>query len=371
MPSERKAEEKYQIPEKTLDTLMDLQAGFTGRMPKRSEFRAQLQVALESDDEVVGVFPPVRMAAQELLGSGVISLHPGIGEDTVRTRADRLYDLINGSDEGWCELLKTMAEHPNRSVRNLLSITEYRIAEGIGSTQELLTFDEVQELGGIVARGSHGVTITRPKFETAPDGRRHATGEYEYERLFAAEVCRGLDPKRYRKRPMRLNPESPESMDMFERATAYVDIDDLDPIGAYVVGMRYGSLLEGSPLPARPEVSTASELISRLESIQERASSICARVDRELTLARHPDWVNERDMASREREARVVKKASRPVKAPTGQAGAVLTAKDKAALDELRNRPGTNAIKEALEVMRARGADSVHGDVPAPQMGRN
>lgn len=346
---------RFRIPGDTLLDLTELQSSLTGHMPKPEDLHGRLQEALETGEDVPGLPVQVRLAAADLLEVGEIE---DMSPSPRPSRAERLHKLVTETEDGWKEFLRTMAEHPARSVRNISSITEYRMREHLKSTQELLTFDQVKKQGGGINKGAHGVSLTRAKYEQAPDGSRHPLGEFEQEWYFAAEVCHGLDPKRYRRRPSKLHRDSQESVDLFGRVWGQTGAAGLDdPAAAYVVGLRYGTLEEGTPLPPAPDAPTAAELVSKLEDLRERTAMICAAIDRELKFAAHPEW---RQDDRRERTARPPVKEKAPA----------LSASEQAALDELREHPGTATLKAALDVVQAHTGHGAPGDGINPRAPR-
>lgn len=202
-----------------------------------------------------------------------------------QSRGERLLAAV-GDPAKWGQILKTMAEHPGMSPRNLIAVTEYRAAIGARSTQELLSAEDVEGHGGTLRDGATGVRINRRKRFRAEDGSYHDAGSYEYVGVYSPVECEGLDPKRYRGYPMRCDTRDPESLDRFMAATSRIDLDSLDDVCSYVFSLRYGLSAPGEdPLPAPPAGSTVAEVEGELREISERAWKLCRRVDRALKLA--------------------------------------------------------------------------------------
>lgn len=204
------------------------------------------------------------------------------------SRGERLLAAVKDPGK-WGQILKTMAEHPGMSPRNLIAVTEYRAAIGARSTQELLSAEAVEGHGGALRDGAVGVRINRRKRFRAEDGSYHDAGGYECVRVYSPVECEGLDPKRYRGYPMRCDTSDPGSLDRFMAATSRMDLDSLDDVSSYMFSLRYGLAAPGEdPLPAPPAGSTVAEVEGELREISERAWRLCRRVDRALKLAAAP-----------------------------------------------------------------------------------
>lgn len=219
--------------------------------------------------------------AEELRSAHAARKKPSRGP----SRGERLMDAV-ADPAAWGELLKTMAEHPGMSPRNLIAITEYRAAIGARTTQELLNEERIAALGGRLVPGAIGVTVNCPAPAPAASGSGSVARRYKAKRKYSPIECEGLDPKRHKGLPMRCDPDDPASMDRFLAATSKVDLDALDDVTSYVFSLRYGlSAPEGDPLPAPPAALSVEQLESELLEISDRAGRVCKKVDRALKLA--------------------------------------------------------------------------------------
>lgn len=214
-------------------------------------------------------------ACQEAMHNEIAQKNVSWKERLVST----LYDQNN-----WRELLQVMAEHPNLSLKNNASILGYRVAHDIHDTQELLSYEQIKEMGGHVQRGTKTIALSRPKLDA--EGNRDG---FETVFRFPAVVCENLPKERYHGRPFHFNPANPESLDIL--ANAFKGVEITDPVVDWIVSERYNLHEENHRLPAIPAAITEIEdVIERLSAVQSQIHELCLTIDQSIKYQKHPEW---------------------------------------------------------------------------------
>lgn len=215
-----------------------------------------------------------------------------------REQGKSVFSRLMSDSTGYLAFLRSLAEHPEKSISNVATIADMRVKAGYKDCQELHTEEEMKELGGSFRRGFNqwGSGIRQRTYvsdkaiaEMSDDDRKRlrVNGNFATVWVYPAEVMVGLDPDRYKGIPERVKPEDKESILRFQAATAEAGLEELSPAATYVVNLRYG--IGDAVPPMMPKYVDVEWAKQWCTDIRNEVNRVCSHIDRELDYQRHPE----------------------------------------------------------------------------------
>lgn len=214
------------------------------------------------------------------------------------------------SPERWRAYLRSMAERPGMSARNLAAIaelrcTDERVGDGHGYL-ELLTYEDasrpytatdrdgaaVERQGGVKRGEKAAVRL----YSLNPEGKGRSVS------YFLPSQCYDLAEARFVGAPMSAR-TSERNVKLIAEAMSGMsteDIEALDPIVASALELRYGLNASDADLAEAPAYGSIDELIERLDELSKELASFTRAIDARLRELRRGEQAPEQREAVEE-----------------------------------------------------------------------
>lgn len=209
------------------------------------------------------------------------------------------------SPERWRAFLRSMAERPGMSARNLAAIAELRCTDGrVGGGHgflELLTYEDASRPYTVTGRDGTAAErqggVKRGEKAAVRLYSVDAEGKGRSVSYFLPSQCYDLAEARFVGAPMSAR-TSERNVKLIAEAMSGMsteDIEALDPIVASTLELRYGLNASDADLADAPAYGTIDELIERLDALSKELASFTRTIDARLRDLRRGEQAPEHD----------------------------------------------------------------------------